>query len=91
MLVSYWENVFKTFPKCFQKFPSKVPKQQCTDVYWRKIGAIKNDYGQLKYPQLLSLAKFVLSISHENSVPETEGSLLTKIYLPYMETPLKMT
>ena len=40
------------------------------DVYWRKIVTIKNDSGQLKYPQLFRLTKCVLSISHGNSVSE---------------------
>ena len=43
--------------------------------YWKKIGTIKNDSGQLKYPQLSSLAKFVLSIGHRNSVPEKVFSI----------------
>ena len=43
--------------------------------YWKKIGTIKKDSGQLKYPQLFSLAIFVLSISHRNSVPEKVFSI----------------
>lgn len=63
---SHWDNAFKAFDL---KVPSKVPKQQRVDVYWRKIGAIKNDSVQLKYPQLISLDKCVLSICHGNSTP----------------------
>ena len=39
------ENAFKTFDV---KELSKIPRQQHRN--WRKVGAIKNDSGQLKYP-----------------------------------------
>ena len=46
--VSYLENTFKAFDL---KVPSKLPKQHRMDVFRRKICAIKDDYGSLKYPQ----------------------------------------
>ena len=48
-------------------------------MYWRKIGAIKSGSGQLKYPQLFSLAKFVFSISHRNSASERGFSINTHL------------
>ena len=70
--VSYWENAVKDFDL---KVPSKVPKQQRIDLCQRKIVTIKNDSGQLKYPQLFSLANCLFSISHGNSVPEKGFSI----------------
>ena len=58
------------------------------DVYWSKKGAIKNDSGQLKYPQFISLTKCVLSISYRDSAPVIG---LTNVYLIYTETPLVIT
>ena len=58
------------------------------DVYWSKKGAIKNDSGQLKYTQFISLTKCVLSISYRDRAPVIR---LTKVYLIYTEAPLAIT
>ena len=78
--VSYWENAFKAF---VLNFSSKIPKQPCIDVCWRKIGAIKKDSVQLKYTQLLNLAKCVLSTSHRKSVPEGGFSINKHLHTWY--------
>ena len=64
---SYWEDVYKAFDL---KIPFNIPKQQRIDIYWRKVGAIEDELGKMKYTQLFRLVKCVLSISHSNSVPE---------------------
>ena len=69
---SYWEDAFKAFDL---KIPFNIPKQQCIDIYWRKVGAIEDELGKMKYPQLFRLVKCVLSISHGNSVPERGFSI----------------
>ena len=38
--------------------------------YWKAVGKMKDESGQLKYPQLFALVKCVMSISHGNSAPE---------------------
>ena len=40
------------------------------DHYWRNIGKLKDDEGVLKYLQLYTLAQYILSLSHGNTVPE---------------------
>ena len=69
---SYWEDAFKAFDL---KIPFNIPKQQRIDIYWRKVGAIEDESGKMKYPQLFRLVKCVLSISHGNSVPERGFSI----------------
>ena len=70
--VSYEENALKAFGL---NAPTKLPKQECIDTCWEKIGSIKDDSGHLKYLQLFSLIKCVLSISHGNSIPERGFSI----------------
>ena len=70
--VSYEENAFKAFGL---NIPTKLPKQERIDTYWEKIGSMKDDSGHLKYLQLFSLVKCVLSISHSNSIPERGFSI----------------
>ena len=50
------------------------------DEYWKSVGKMKDEKGQLKYPQLLALVKCVLSISHGNSIPE-QGFSINKYLL----------
>ena len=69
---SYWEDAFKAFDL---KIPFNIPKQQRIDIYRRKVGAIKDESGKMKYPQLFCLVKCMLSISHGNSVPERGFSI----------------
>ena len=45
------------------------------DEYWKSVGKMKDESGQLKYPQLFALVKCVLSISHGNSIPERGFSI----------------
>ena len=65
---SYWEQALE---KCelnpVDKNPSKYKR---SDHYWNKIGEILDEDGSLKYPQLFSLVKCILSLSHGNSSPE---------------------
>ena len=69
---SYWEDAFKAFDR---KIPFNIPKQQRIDIYWRKVDAIEDKSGKMKYPQLFRLVKCVLNISHSNSVPERRFSI----------------
>ena len=50
------------------------------DTYWKVIGNLRDDKGTLKYPQLFSLVKSVLSLSHGNSTPE-RGFSINKLLL----------
>ena len=65
--VSYQENTFKDF---VLNVPTKLPKHEHIDIYWGKIGSIKDGSGHLKYLQLFALVKCVISISRSNSIPE---------------------
>ena len=61
------------------------------DHYWRQIGRLRDDKGALKYPQLFALVKWVLSVSHDNSTPESGFSdnkimLETHRYTIYEDT-----
>ena len=58
--------------------------------YWKKIGTIKKDSGQLKYPQLFSLL-YLCSVLVTGIVFQRKCSLLKSIYLTYTETPPKVT
>ena len=55
----YWEDAFKAFDL---KIPFNIPKQQRIVIYWRKVGAIEDESGKMKYPQLFLLVKCMLSI-----------------------------
>ena len=72
--------------KCeLDKNPSKYKR---IDHYWNKIGKILDEDRSLKYPQLFSLVKCILSLSHGNSSPE-RGFSVNKILLDAYETNLK--
>ena len=45
------------------------------DDYWCSVKMILNENGKPKYPQLFSLAKSILSLSHGNVVPERGFSI----------------
>ena len=45
------------------------------DEYWRSVDKMKDEKGQLKYPQLLALVKCVLPISHANIILEPGFSI----------------
>ena len=45
------------------------------DNFWKSVASMMNDDGNWEYPQLFALAKTLLSISHENVVPERGFSL----------------
>ena len=49
------------------------------NTYWHAVGQMTNEDSVLKYPQLFTLAKIILSVSHGNVVPEgqREGSQST--------------
>lgn len=45
------------------------------DYFWRDVGAILDEDGRPKYPQLFALAKCVMTVSHGNSIPERGFSI----------------
>ena len=65
--------------------PSKYKR---IDHYWNKIGDILDEDGSLKYTQLFSPVKCILSFSHSNSSPE-RGFSINKILLDAHGTNLK--
>ena len=71
---SYWEYALKM---CGLYTDVEVPSSKFVrvDQYWRTIGEMTNESGALKYPQLFSLAKTILSLSHGNAVPERGFSI----------------
>ena len=56
------------------------PYYKRIDHFWRQIGGLRDERGELKYPQLFALIKCVLSVSHGNSTPE-RGFSINKIML----------
>lgn len=50
-------------------------EEEKIDLYWTKVGSIKNDNNELIYKELADMVKAVLSISHGNAVPERGFSL----------------
>ena len=58
-------------------FPSEYNDGQFVllDDYWCSVKMILNENGKPKYPQLFSLAKSILSLSHGNVVPERGFSI----------------
>ena len=45
------------------------------DKFWQKVGTMADSEGSLKYPQLFTLMKGVLSLSRGNAVPERNSSM----------------
>ena len=69
---SYWP---KALQDCGLK-PSQLPSSyKRIDHFWSKIGALQNEHGVVKYPQLFSLIRIVLSLSHGNACPEQGFSI----------------
>lgn len=70
---SYWKAAFESFgleiPEVTQTKLKRI------DEYWKSVGKMVDDLGQLKYPQLFALVKCVLSLSHGNSSPERGFSI----------------
>ena len=56
---------------CTSELPSDLTRASAQDIlidiYWHKIGQLKDDSGQLKYSLLSELAKPVLIIPHGNA------------------------
>ena len=55
-------------------------KYRRIDEFWAKVEEIVDDFGAKKYPQLVTLVKCVLSLSHGNATPE-RGFSINKILL----------
>ena len=70
---SYWKAAFHAFR--IQTTKDETTNLKRIDEYWKSVGKIKYEKGQLKYPQLLALIKCVLSISHANIILERGFSI----------------
>ena len=46
-------------------------KHERIDVYWNKVSGIKNDFGVIKYPQVIKMVKSALIFAHGNSDVES--------------------
>ena len=73
---SYWRRAEEL---CCLQGAAPVRKFKRIDEYWRRIGALTDDNGNLKYAQLFCLAKCVLSLSHGNAIPERGFSINKQI------------
>ena len=68
----YWPQALQD---CGLK-PTQLPSSyKRIDHFWSKIGALHNEHGVVKYPQLFSLIRIVLSLSHGNAYPEQGFSI----------------
>ena len=74
---SYWKEVESEFGLESQNLLKYYKR---IDHYWRQINRLRDDKGALKYPELFTLVKCVLSVSHGNSTPE-HGFSINKIML----------
>ena len=70
---SYWKAAFHAFR--VETTKDETTNLKRIDEYWKSVGKIKYEKGQLKYPQLLALIKCVLSISHANIILERGFSI----------------
>ena len=75
---SYWKAAFHAFG--IQATKDETTNLERIDEYWKSVGKMKDENGQLKYLQLFALVKCVLSISHGNSIPE-QGFSINKYIL----------
>ena len=64
---SYWPQALQ---ECGLK-PTQLPSSyKRIDHFWSEIGALQNEHGVVKYPQLFSLIRIVFSLSHGNVYSE---------------------
>ena len=66
---SYWPQALQD---CGLK-PTQLPSSY--NHFWSKIGALQNEHGVVNYPQLFSLIRIVLSLSHGYAYPEQGFSM----------------
>ena len=75
---SYWRYALQVCE--IEPLSSPLSGEKRIDEYWDKVSKICGDDGTAKYPQLASLMKVVLCLSHGNAVPE-RGFSINKIML----------
>ena len=83
---SYWKAAFHAFGILTNKDETTSLKR--VDEYWKSVGKMKDESGQMKYPQLLALVKCVLSISHGNCIPERDSQLINNYFLFMVPVPV---
>ena len=76
---NYWRAAFEAFGIENPKF--ETTKFKSINGYWKAIGRMTENGGELKYPQFFELVKSVLSISHVNNAPK-RGLSGNKYLLP---------
>ena len=59
------DNLISELPSDLGQAPSA--QDMLIDIYWYKVGQLKDDSGQLKYSLLSKLAKSILIIPHGNA------------------------
>ena len=73
--VSYCSHVLKYCDIFSDSTDNNQSNHIGIDDFWKSVGSMMNDDGNLSYLQLFALTKAVLSISHGNIVPERRFSL----------------
>ena len=70
---SYWKNLEHEYGLDSQNSSSIYFRR--IDTFWKHIGNLRDTNRSFKYPQLFSLVKCILSLSHGNSTPERGFSI----------------